>query len=101
LETPTPAALPGGWRGEVIAVDHFGNLSTNISAAQIEGRSDWVIRAGEKEIRGVSRTFGEQAPGALVAMIDSDQRLAIAVVNGDAAAELGLDAGAPVEVVSP
>ncbi len=95
---PLPQALENGWRGEIVSIDHFGNLSTNLKQSHVTGKQNIRVRAGDREIQGMVKTFGERAKGDLVALIDSDGSLAIAVVNGDAARETGIKVGDPVEV---
>ena len=85
--------------GEILHVDRFGNLVTNID------RRRWVLTAGVARISladrdGVPlvRTYGEAAEGALVALFGSTDRLEIAIVGGSAAQILGVGRGAPVRV---
>lgn len=99
LDIPQPRQTASGWQGEVITVDHFGNLGTNISGDQLTGRDSLHVRIAGREIQGISRTFGERSPGELVAVIDSDGSLAVAIVNGDAARTLDAQVGERVEVV--
>jgi S-adenosylmethionine hydrolase len=102
LELPKPEKTENGWRGEVIHIDHFGNVSTNI---RIEHLGD-AMKTKEKisvllngiEINGMVNTFGERAVGELVALIGSTGNLGIAVVNGNAQQKLGSKVGDPVEV---
>lgn len=98
LEPPTPRRVESGWRGEIIDIDHFGNLSTNLSEDLVSIESVREVRLCGKTITGMVRTFGERKSGDLVAFIDSDGRLAIAVVNGNAAEELNAQFGDEVRV---
>lgn len=100
LNLPVPAHIPGGWRGQVIHVDSFGNLGTNLTSEQIGSTPRWVRIAGAT-IKRLSQAFGDGKPGDLVALIDSDGKLSVAVVNGNAAVRLGIGAGAQVELVDP
>lgn len=95
---PQPERLKDGWRGQVISVDHFGNLSTNISQEMLNGLRDLQFRIAGLTITGLSKTFGERAVGEPVALIDSDGSLAIAIVNGDAAREFNVKPGDSVDV---
>jgi S-adenosylmethionine hydrolase len=45
------------------------------------------------------RTFGDRPAGELIALFDSDDELAISVVNGNAAERLKVGPGAEVEVI--
>lgn len=99
LEIPTPQRTPQGWRGAVMHIDTFGNLSTNLGLAQLQGADVVAVNLGVTRIQGLVRTFGEKSPGELAALFDSSGKLCISVVNGSAAARLGSQPGEPVEVV--
>jgi S-adenosylmethionine hydrolase len=95
---PHPERLESGWRGQIVTVDHFGNLGTNITQEMIQGQGGLKFQVAGRTITGLSKTFGEKASGELVAFIDSDGCLAIAIVNGDAAGAFDARPGDPVEV---
>ena len=99
LQLPQPEHTAGGLRGEVIHVDHFGNLSTNIRREHLgEPGPGLRVRLGEAVIQGMVRTFGERAPGELVALYGSSGNLIVSVVNGSAAQRLRAEVGDRVEV---
>lgn len=99
LKIPQPERVSGGWRGVVLHIDHFGNLSTNIPQELLPAQTSRLhVRLGGVEIAGLKRTFGEGKPGELLALIDSAGQLSICVVNGSAAERLGVQPGAPVDV---
>lgn len=98
LSLPQPQPTPRGWRGEIIHIDHFGNLSTNIQRHHLGQPGDLTLRLCGEQIRGMVQTFGERRAGELVALYGSTGYLIVAVVNGDAAARLGARLGDPVEV---
>jgi S-adenosylmethionine hydrolase len=86
--------------GEILHVDRFGNLVTNIDrrcAALAAG----VARISVADRVGVSlvHTYGEAPEGSVVALVGSTDRLEIAVVGGNAAMSLGVGRGAPVRVL--
>jgi S-adenosylmethionine hydrolase len=102
LALPRPERTPTGWRGEIIHIDHFGNLASNILVAHL---SEWLsapqkiaVRLGGVQIRGLVKTFGECSPGELVALFGSTGNLIVSVVNGSAAHSLGSKVGDPFEV---
>lgn len=100
VHPPQPVPIGNGWRGEITAIDHFGNLSTNFPASLVAGLGDGLgVAIGGQVISGLVKTFGERNIGDLVAFIDSDDMLAIAVVNGSAAQRLDPKIGDPVEVI--
>jgi S-adenosylmethionine hydrolase len=85
--------------GEVLAIDSFGNLITNIAAGMLAGRpTDDRVRivCGNHETRGICRTYGDRPPGTRIALLGSSGRLELAVVAGSAAESLGLRTGAAV-----
>jgi len=90
---PTPHAVGGEVRGEVVYIDRFGTLVTNLTGAI--GR-DAGVRVGEVEVKPVRRTFGDVASGELVAFIGSGDTVEIAVRDGSAAERLGVGRGAKV-----
>ncbi len=99
LEMPEPKAVAHGWRAEVIDIDRFGNLGTNLTEEQLKGQKVARVRVGEKEIEGLVKSYGEREPGSLVALIGADGELAISVVNGSAAKRLKAQVGTQVDVI--
>lgn len=79
-----------GNNGEVILQDRFGNLITNLTRPA----DVWI--AG-REVK-LQRTYADVAEGELLALINSDGLLEIAVRNGSAAQKLGVSRGAPVRL---
>jgi S-adenosylmethionine hydrolase len=102
LAIPRPRRAGRTWIGEVIAVDRFGNLITNLTAAELaEGAAQPVaarVTIGTATIEGVSRFYAERGPGELLGLIGSSGRLEVAVNGGSAAQRLGLGVGAAVQV---
>lgn len=96
IMVPRPEPTADGFAGQVLSVDHFGNLLTNITQEQLKGARGVVIKVGEATIDGLSLTFAERKPGELVGMIDSSGVLQIAVVNGNAADKLKVGIGTTV-----
>ena len=102
LAWPKPQVTSSRVAGEVLCVDSFGNLITNIPSAAIGrlGAADTlVVECGGQTIHGVVATYGAALPGELVALIDSQNRLEVAIVNGNAAQALRVQPGAPVVVL--
>ncbi|MEJ5203574.1 MAG: SAM-dependent chlorinase/fluorinase [Anaerolineales bacterium] len=100
LELPTVEPIPNGWRGAIIHIDHFGNVATNLQAEHVQGWGALEVRlVGQVYRVPLTRTFGENEPGKLVALIDSSGYLALCVVNGSAAARINTRLGDSVEIV--
>lgn len=86
--------------GEVVHVDHFGNLITNITRRQVaeqNWREVFVACEGVSYI-AVVETYGRASAGSLVALFGSADALEIAEVGGSAARRLGLGRGALVQI---
>jgi S-adenosylmethionine hydrolase len=101
LDWPEVRIEPHAISGSVLLVDTFGNLITDITAEMLAGRGETHalrVSCGGRSVEGLSRTYGQQPEGTLVALIGSSGRLELAVVGGSAAAILGVSAGAAVTV---
>jgi S-adenosylmethionine hydrolase len=102
LDMPSPQPGKNSWTGEVVFVDHFGNLITNIPAESLGAvpHPESRLTVGKKSIRRFCwvRTYSEAKPGTLVALISSTGMLEIAVNQGNAARRLGAAVGTPVTV---
>jgi hypothetical protein len=94
LDWPRPRLEGGSLMGQVMGVDHFGNLQTNLSRTEVEaflvGRSALVQCAG-LTINGLSRTYAMSRPGQVLALFNSLDRLELARNGGSLAGHLGLD----------
>lgn len=99
LEIASPVPTSDGWLGLVIHIDHFGNLSTNLSASHINREKEVIIKIKGEQIFGLVSTFGERPAGALIALLDSSGSLAISKVNGSAAQSLGAVVGDKIELL--
>lgn len=93
LELPRPQPIASGLRGEVIHVDHFGNLATNIRVEHLPKGKEVTVSLCGVIIPGMVDTFGERPPGELIALYGSTGNLIVAVVNGSAAQQLGARLG--------
>jgi S-adenosylmethionine hydrolase len=101
-------------RGEVIHIDHFGNVVTSI------GRLDWQdagalaltprfgaagpvtlpsgaqVTAGPVTLNGIRPSYGHVGPGEALALVNSAGQLELAVNQGSAAEALGIGMGEAV-----
>lgn len=99
IQIPRPKAIPGGGlRGQVMEIDTFGNLSTNISDEHLQQLGEVSVHVGGKRIEGMVDTFGDRPSGSLIALYGTTHDLTISVVNGDAARTLNVSLGEAVEV---
>jgi S-adenosylmethionine hydrolase len=102
LEMPAPRLEADRLIGDVIFVDHFGNLITNIPGpayVALARREIEITVDGQEVARQVS-SYSEAAPGTLVALVSSGGTLEIAIVQGSAAHQLRAGVGAPVIVIA-
>lgn len=80
-------------------IDYFGNLVTNIPAADVQEKT-WLVAVGNYIIPN-SQTYSDRPLGEVVALIGSHGWVEIAVNGGSAQQELQLDWGASVQVLLP
>jgi S-adenosylmethionine hydrolase len=92
-----PRLDKGEIHGTVIAIDHFGNLITNIDAKLIAGHRKPLVRAAGKQLT-LHQTYGNCRPGEFLALINSFNVIEVARAEGSAADSLGLGRGAPIVV---
>ena len=89
----TPEAVRdehGDVRGIVIAIDRFGNVLTNLMS-----RHATSIHVAGRDVP-LAHTYGDVAPGALVALIASSGFIEVAQRDGRASDVLGVSRGDPV-----
>jgi S-adenosylmethionine hydrolase len=107
-----PVRLPGffcerhGGRieGQVLRVDRFGNLVTNVRRADLDMEFEGIpfetldLRVGSVRIDETARTYGLARPKVPFALIGSGGRVEISVRDGSAATMLGEKQGASITV---
>lgn len=95
---PWPRA-PGavGWDGEILFIDRYGNAFTNLHPLPEPVPPGTRVEVAGRRLPLV-RTYGDAPPGTAVVLANSFRVLEVAVVSGDAGAELGLRPGDPVRV---
>jgi S-adenosylmethionine hydrolase len=85
--------------GEVIHVDHFGTLVTNIPVARVAPGAEVSYHA--TPVGPLRRTFADVPSGELLALAGSGGRVEVAVRDGSAALRLGAGLGSEVRVAAP
>src|SRR5258706_8709640 len=80
--------------GEVLYVDRFGTLISNIPGPDVE--PGVRIRVAGTDVGALRRTFGDVERGTLVAFVGSGGTVEVAVRDGSAARLLGVGVGAEV-----
>ncbi len=92
LSTPRHDGV--GVVGEVVYVDRFGTLVSNIAGGDVE--PGVRIRVEGTDVGPLRRTFGDVERGALLALVGSAGTVEVAVRDGSAARLLGVGVGAEV-----
>jgi S-adenosylmethionine hydrolase len=85
--------------GEIVHVDRFGNLVTSIDRGALGAYECTEVEIGGRRSIPFRRTYGEAAPGELLALWNSAGLLEVAVREGSAAVRLGLGRGAGVRAL--
>jgi hypothetical protein len=101
LPFPRPTWQGDTIHGEVLHVDHYGNLITNIGgdlAAAVLATPASALWLGARVITARGRIFADGAPGQPMLFLDSSSFLAIAVRNASAADTLAAGRGDSVRV---
>lgn len=118
LPSPSLEVRDGSITGEVVHVDHFGNVVTSIGAMQWAGGETLsltprfgemresvlvdarraVVNAGVATLNGIRQTYAQAEPGTLLATVGSDGFLEVAMNHGNAARQTGLAIGDRVEL---
>ena len=100
LEVPEPRVEDDRIVGEILRIDRFGNLITNIDRRTFEKLAGGTldVTAGAHAVPKVVSTYADAAAGELCALFGSTDHLEIAANGASAAAALGLGRGAPVQI---
>jgi S-adenosylmethionine hydrolase len=102
---PTPTWKGMTLVGEIIHVDRFGNLTSNLTQQHLEEvrsvakRMQLSIRIGGRIIEGLVASYSEGMAGQPSALINSDGKLEVFVKEASAADLLKVGRGARIEIV--
>lgn len=101
VDVPVPVEASDGLIGQVVSVDRFGNLVTNIDRRRFEtcvaGETP-AIRIGPHEISRVVETYADARAGELCALFGSSDHLEIAMNGVSAATTIRCGRGMAVHV---
>ncbi len=89
-ETPVTETAEG-WIGEVVEIDQYGNLITNLDAGDVGPRVE--VRVHGSALTGPSSSYSAVDVGAAVLVVGSTGTLEIAVRDGSAAHRFGVALG--------
>jgi S-adenosylmethionine hydrolase len=95
LPWPSPQRESEQIQGEVIFVDHFGNLITNVPAKLLPEKPYRIV-VNQTAVSRIVSTYSDAEPGERVALISSNGLLEIAEVQGHAARRLAASVGSSI-----
>ncbi len=95
LPFPQPVKAGNRVTGQVIAIDHFGNVITNISRAHLNAKA--VFNISDRMLKGLKLTYASVPEGEAMALIGSFGFLEFSVRNGNFAKTFDIRIGAEVE----
>jgi S-adenosylmethionine hydrolase len=101
FEWPRPEARDNTVVGRILFADSFGNLISNIRREDLPSEIElerFFIEGAQHRLEGIARTYAELSAGAPLALFGSSGLLELAVVRGNAAAQLQLAVGNEVRV---
>jgi S-adenosylmethionine hydrolase len=101
IDIPAPTIDATAIRGQVLRVDRFGNLITNVDRAAFDrfARDGAVsIRIADHDVARVVNTYAEAPLRSVCALFGSTDHLEVAVNGGSAAETLGLTRGASITI---
>ena len=97
-----PVTGPGYLRGEVIHVDHYGNVISNITKELFDsigqGRSCKIYFRKLEPIDQISQAYGDVPVGENVCLFNDSGLLEVAINMGNAAELYGLEKGSTIQI---
>jgi S-adenosylmethionine hydrolase len=104
IDIPEPRVTSKGLTGEVIHIDRFGNVITNLRRDLLEPLADrgpLQIHIKGRRISGLKAAYAEAREGELMAVLDSFDLLEISLTGDSAGDALRAVKGDRVELVCP
>jgi S-adenosylmethionine hydrolase len=84
--------------GEIIHVDRFGNVVSNIRREDLDWERATEVHVGGQTVRRFCLTYGEGEPGELLALVGSSGYVEVAARGGSAAERLQARVGDSIRV---
>jgi S-adenosylmethionine hydrolase len=98
IPLPKPEKTSTGWRAHVTVVDVFGNCTTDLPASEIVGLKEISFKIHGYLVNGLVGSYGQKMSDELVALVDSENYVEIAMVNNSAARKFKVQVGDIIEV---
>jgi S-adenosylmethionine hydrolase len=99
IALPKPHKTSTGWEAHVIAIDRFGNITTDLPVEFVKDRDCAIVKFDQYLVQGIVGAYGVASSGELLALADSEGRVELAVVSGNAGLLTGVKLGDIIEVV--
>ena len=100
LPRPVATVMANQAKGQVLYIDHYGNILTNIPGSELSKLKPGQLLSLTLHGKNLSvpflRTYAEGPADRPFALINSDGELEIAITKGHAAKDLGAKVGDPV-----
>lgn len=93
-EFPKPFKTVRGWTGQILWVDHFGNLITNLEAQHLP--KSFRLKVGKTVVLNLTTHYAQAKRGTVMALLGSSGNLEISVNGGSASEKLGVGIGTSV-----
>lgn len=106
LPIDDPAVEDGTLHGRIVYVDHFGNLISNVTPAELQTlqsitkQTEVSIRLGKTTIHGLKTNYSEGSKESPHALINSNGQLEIFFQEGSATERLAIGCGETIEVIT-
>jgi hypothetical protein len=100
IRWPAVTVAPSSLQGEIVYIDGFGNLFTNLRAQELKALpgENLEIRLGNVVIEGLASHYAAVGAGHFVALINSWELLELAVNQGNAQERCDARVGDKIEV---
>jgi len=102
LELPEPVITENKIEGQILHIDRFGNIRSNITTGDLstfQPMDFGGIRLKGHQVNTISNTYSDVAAGNLVALIDSSGYLEIAMNKGNAALQTKCKPGDQILII--
>ncbi|VAX33301.1 hypothetical protein MNBD_NITROSPINAE05-722 [hydrothermal vent metagenome] len=100
LNFPQPTVHENTITGEIVYIDRFGNLISNVPEKLLRAlkMESLTLRIGRQRIQGVTSHYSQCAPGAIGSLINSWGKLEIFCRDGNAAKKLKCHVGTSLTI---
>ncbi len=99
FKIPLPTIGKENISGQIIAIDHFGNIISNIKKDMISNFVIQAIKYKKSRFKTITTTFGEGFIGQPFVYFDSDGAVSIAIRDQNASLQLHAKIGDEIEIL--